>query len=223
MNAFGRGWRRFRRLPLPAQAAAWLALAAVYTVGLVVLIGGGDDAAPGERQQQARPEPLSPLERQVKTAIDDVDVKVAEQYDVERFRKPIVRSVDCPQDDKCKVVYALGLPGRGRILEDQRPMVERIYRRTPVRRLTLQAVRDVSAAGVPAKSSEETPSGAPLLTTECDASRRKDVDWSKRSGPQILQNICRVGYFDQGEIHRQEPVAPDDPAAQGAEIPEPSG
>jgi hypothetical protein len=187
----------------------------------VVLLGGGGDAAPGG--QQAKPRPLTPLERQVKSAIDDVDVKVAEQYDVERFRKPIVRSVECKTEQACVVVYALGLPGRGRILEDQRPMLERIYRRTPVAKLTVQVVRDASAAGVPPKEGEETPSGAPMLTTECDRSTRPDVDWKKRSGAQILQNICTVGAFDQGQVHRQEPVAPDDPAADDAKIPSPSG
>lgn len=208
MKAIGRGWRRFRRLPLPTQAAAWIGLAAAYTVGLVVLIGGGDDAVPGG--QTRKPPPLSPLERQVNAAINTVDVKAEERTDVARFRKPVVRTVDCPADDRCEVLYAVGLPGRGRILEDQVPIIQRVYRRTTVKRLKLHVVRDAAAAGVPPRSGEETPSGAPLLTTDCDASRRKDVDWSKRTGEQIVQKICDVGGYDQGAINRQEPGAPDD-------------
>ncbi len=223
MNPIARGWRRFRRLPGILQAATWLTLVAAYSLVLfVVLTGGGED---GERTvgtpEQPKARPMTAEERRISRLLEGAGLaSVQEQTDVQRFRRPRIRTVTC--SDGCKeieVTYSVGLPGRGRILVDQREMWERLFSRTPVVKGTMSVVRDAAAAGVPAKKGEETPSGAPLLTTECDRSKQPDVDWRSAKGARILLDICRVTGYDQGKATRQEAVAPDDETATGAAPP----
>lgn len=225
MNAAGRGWRRFRRLPVGVQGGVAAAIVAFYTVVLVLLVGGGGDGADGGGQAAAaRPEPVaqSALDRRVLDALQDAKgAKLPkEQNDVPAFRRAVVRRVRC-EDRTCNIVYAVGLPGQGRILQDQRHMWERLFSETDVVKATMTVTRDTAAAGVPPNpKGEETPSGAPLLATMCDRSKHPDVKWASATGAQILQSICKVQGYDQGEIHSQEPVAPDDPAAEQPELPE---
>jgi hypothetical protein len=223
-----RGWRRFRRLPGVLQAATWLALVAAYSLGMVLVLTGGDgdgDQATVGTPDRPKARPFTPLERQISEVIAGTRPGhrlPREETDVPRFRKPRVRSVTC-EEDACDIVYTVGLPGRGRILYDQRPMWERLFSQTQVQKATMTVLRDAGAAGVPPKPGEESPEGAPLLRTTCDRSRHRNVDWKSAKGAQILQNICEVDGFEQGEVHRQEPVAPDDETAGGdPDLPRPT-
>lgn len=220
MHPIARGWRRFRRLPGILQAATWLALVAAYSLVLfLVLAGDGEDErrTVGVREQpEARP--MTTEERKILRLLERAPSveSIQEGTDVQRFRRPQIRTVTCT--DGCKeidVVYAVGLPGRGRILVDQRAMWERLFSRTPVVKGKMSVVRDAAAAGVPPKKGEETPSGAPLLTTECDRSKQPDVDWGTVRGAKILLDICKVTGYEQGKPHPQEAVAPDDETAGG--------
>lgn len=207
-----KGWRWFRRRPVAVQAAAWILLAAAYSVGLMALIGGGDDDS-SRSASSPPPREMTSFEKRVASMVEDVKIKgVEEQYDVPEFRQPRDATARCTPAE-CRIRYAVGLPGRGRILEDQRPMWSRIFSETEVQRVTMEVVRNAEAAGVPPKAEEETASGAIIMTTSCDRSGESGVDWTKRSGLQILMDICEVTYSDGGGAQqRQEPVAPDDPA-----------
>ena len=221
-----RGWRRFRRLPGILQAATWLALVAAYSLLMVVLLtGGDDDRSSVGTPRAAKPRPFTPLEEKVSALISGAPVGQGlpkERNDVQTFRRPNVRAVTC-EGDACEVTYSLGLPGRGRILVDQRPMLERVFTQTDIQKLTLNVTRDTQAAGVPPKANEETPAGAPLLQTRCDRTKYKDVDWASAKGAQILFNICDVGGYDQGRIHRQDPVAAgDQTAGKDLDLPKPT-
>jgi len=217
-----RGWRRFRRLPAVAQAAAWLALVAAYSLLMVVLLTGGEEERTVGVPGTGKARPMTAEEQRVARLLERAHAPVPgqEPTDVPRFRRPHIRTVTCR--DGCRqieVLYSVGLPGRGRILQDQRPMWEVLFSRTPVVKGTMTVTRDTAAAGVPPKRGEETPAGAPLLTTRCDRSTRPNVDWGSVAGAKILHNICEVDGYDQGEIHRQEPVAPDDETAGDVEVP----
>ncbi|HEV2814661.1 MAG TPA: hypothetical protein VGW10_15505 [Solirubrobacteraceae bacterium] len=189
---------------------------AAYSVGLLALLGGDDD---GSRGGRTTAEPPSPLEKEIGDIVTGVEIK-GDTGDVNRFRDPILKSVEC-KGDTCAVVYSIGLSGRGRVLQDQRDLLAPIFARTDVQRISMLVTRDAVRAGVPAKADEETPTGSPLLETTCDRTGRDDVDWESATGAQILSNVCDVGGFEQGKRRRQEPVAPDDPAAKDAsELPE---
>jgi hypothetical protein len=220
LKPIARGWRRFRRLPGILQATAWIAIVAVYSVGLVLVLSGGDDE-PTVRGKR----PLTSLERKVFDALQGVKAgrPAAEPTDNSRFRAATIRRVVCTET-ACRIDYSVGLPGRGRILEDQRPMIRRLFADTAIVRAEFNVVRDIAAAGVPAKQGEEAANGMPLLTTRCDRSGAPDVDWQSARGAQILHNVCEVeGYARGGVTDRQEPVAPDDPAAKDLDLPEGSG
>ncbi len=162
---------------------------------------------------------MTPEERGIARLLEGAGVaSVQEQSDVKDFRAPHVRSVTC-SGAGCRsvdVVYGVGLPGRGRILVDQRKMWERLFSRTDVVKGTMTVTRDAGAAGVPQKRVEETPSGAPLLTTRCDRSKQPDVDWSTAKGATILYSICKVTGYERGRPRSQEAVAPDDETARDA-------
>ena len=215
---FRQAWRWFRGRRAVLQIASWLTLAAVYTFVLVALVGGDDGDTEGPSRESAKPRrPMSQLERQVASIVTGVDVKTEEPTDVRGYRAPRQPSVRCAKN-RCDITYSVGLPGRGRILEDQRQIWERLFAETPVRRATMNVVRDQAAAGVPPKPDEEVASGAAIMVTVCDQGKRPDVDWSRRDGVEILANICAVSYEAGGGARRQEPVAPDDPAAGDARV-----
>ena len=211
MEAVGRGWRRFRRLPIAAQAAAWLLLAGVYTGVLIVVFAGGNgesEATPPGGVQRASER--SELEARVAGFVTAVKPKVAEDTDVAEFRKPRLRSVECG-DDACTIAYHSGLPGEGRILEDQRQVWERIFRETELRRATVRVYRAASVgAGTQAKAEEETEPGRLLVETTCDRGRKPEVDWSRHSGLEILEGICTASAFSagRGEGGAGRPVSP---------------
>ena len=225
MNPITRGWRRFRRLPGILQAATWLALVAAYSLVLVlVLLGGGEeDEGTVGVPDRPRARPMTTEERKISRMLGAVGVaSPTDSSDVQRFRRPHIRGVTCGGEgcETIEVRYSVGLPGRGRILVDQRRMWEQLFRQTGVLKGTMHVTRDTTVAGVPAKAGEETPTGAPLLTTRCDRSKHPDVDWSTAKGAQILVSICEIQGYDQGEARRQEPVAPDDETARDVEPPE---
>jgi hypothetical protein len=188
---------------------------AAYSLVLVLVIAGGgdEDARTVGTPERPQARPMTAAERDI-SRILAVAPRRLDASDVARFRKPRIRSVTCRDDCRTvEVVYTVGLPGRGRILVDQRAMWERLFSQTAVVRGTMTVTRDAAAAGVPPKREEETPSGAPLLTTRCDRSKSRRVDWSSARGAQILQSICTVDGYDRGRRQRQEPVAPGDETA----------
>ena len=224
MHPIARGWRRFRRLPGILQAATWLTLVAAYSLVLFVVLAG--DGGDGERTvgtpDRPKARPMTAEERRISKMLQATDVagSIEEGTDVQRFRRPQIRTVTCK--DGCKeieVSYAVGLPGRGRLLVDQRGLWERLFSKTPVIKGTMTVVRDAAAAGVPPRQDEETPSGAPLLTTECDRSDQPDVKWRSARGARILLEICKVTGYDRGKAVSQEAVAPDDETATGTAPP----
>lgn len=208
-----RGWRWFRRRPPVVQAGVCAVLVAVYSLGLVALVGGGDDPSPRAEQ---KPRALSPLERRIATKIARTKVQALEKTDVAGFRKPRQPAVRC-KGESCDITYSIGLPGRGKILQDMRPIWQFIFAETPVQRAKITVVRNQQAAGVPPKDEEETVAGTPLLTADCDRSRRPDTNWKTESGVAILGSVCEVTYMEGAQQRRQEPIAPDDPAAAGLE------
>lgn len=204
-----RGWRWFRRHPPAVQAAAWILLAAAYTFGLVALLGGGDDEKSGVPAQRQ----MTPFEKRIAGLVAGVDIDRGEPGDVADFRRPRNVSARCVGSSECTIQYSIGLPGRGRILQDQRMMWQRLFSETNVQKATMRVLRDQIAAGVPPKEGEETVTGALMLTTTCDRTRRPNVDWSRRSGLRILDRVCRAEFAGQGgRPQEQETVAPDDPA-----------
>ena len=224
MHPIARGWRRFRRLPGVLQAVTGLVLVAAYSLVLVLLFAGGgdDDERTVGVPDRPKARPLTAAERNISRMLESVGTQSpADGTDVQRFRRPYVKAVSC-QGEKCEtieVTYSVGLPGRGRILVDQRRMWEQLFRKTGVVKGTMHVTRDATAAGVPAKAGEETPTGAPLLTTRCDRSKYPNVDWASAKGAQILVTICKIQAYDQGQVHRQEPVAPDDETAGEVGVP----
>ena len=187
---------------------------AAYSFALVALLGGGDDEG-GSTTQAEKPPPLSPAERKVAGIIQSTKI-AGDTGDVNRFRQPVLKSIKCDDKGFCDVVYSIGLTGQGRILQDQRDILARVFSDTDVQRIDILVTRDAAAAGVPAKA-EDTPSGTPLTKTSCDRSRRDNVDWTSAKGEQILFNLCKVGGYEHGRQQRQDPVAPDDPAVGGAQ------
>lgn len=197
---------------------------AAYSLVLVVLLAGGgdDDERTVGVPDRPKARPMTAQEREISRLLESAGIaSPTDSTDVQRFRRPHVKTVTCSGEgcETIEVTYSVGLPGRGRILVDQRRMWEQLFRRTDVVKGTMTVTRDAAAAGVPPKAGEETPTGAPLLTTRCDRSKRPNVDWGSAKGAQILYNICEIQGYDQGEVHRQEPVAPDDETAGDVETP----
>jgi hypothetical protein len=159
-------WRRFRSLRSEVQAGVWLGIVCIYTAGLVLLLGGGGGSDDAKTPAETRAD-WSPTERRVATAVERNPVKVKERNDVARFRKPSVRRVEC-EDGGCLVEYGTGVPGNGRIREDQQQMLARLFRDPSLDRLTLRVVRAAPRAlGVALKPDEESPPGLFLLETTC--------------------------------------------------------
>ncbi|MDQ3739370.1 MAG: hypothetical protein M3389_00370, partial [Actinomycetota bacterium] len=193
-------------------------------VMVLVLTGGGDDSPTVGTPDRAKARPMTAEERKVSALVTGAPVGKGlprEVNDVPDFRRPRIRSVTC-REDACDIVYSLGLPGRGRILQDQQPMWRRLFSETDIQKATMTVVRDQEAAGVPPKANEEVVTGAPMLRTACDRSKHPNVDWKSATGAQILVNICQIDGFDQGAIHGQEPVAPDDETAGDTSLPRPT-
>jgi hypothetical protein len=168
---------------------------AAYTVGLVALLSGNEGSSENPRQQ------LSKLERRVSDAVKTARPFQTEESDVAQFRRPNVTDVRC-EDKRCRVVYTVSVPGRGRVIFQQLEMVRLIFRDNPsVSRVVLRVVR-VAPTGPEAirKAEEETPEGFPLSETTCDRRRlERRVDWRTQEQAQAaLGRSCTVRDFDQG-------------------------
>lgn len=167
----------------------------VYTAALVVIIGAGD----GEKgtQREAR----SPLERTVATLVERADVKVAEAGDVSAFRKPKVTGINCVPDS-CAVAYAIGLPGAGRIREDQTRFLDDVFGKTEVQRIRLRVYRNtVVGPQRNLKKEEEAPAGTPLLDNTCDEAKVPNTRWTvRRDAVDALNVAC--------DTQRYSPTSP---------------
>jgi hypothetical protein len=110
--------------------------------------------------------------------------------------------VSCGDGEACQVTYSVGLPGTGRILEDQRKIWARIFSDTKVQRLTLRVVRGFAVGPrTPLKPNEETQAGQPLLQTTCDRSKAGDierVDWRHPDAALLFGRVCSLEEFSQG-------------------------
>jgi len=187
----GNLWSRFRNLPGPLQALVGLALIAGYTVAIVLVVSGGDGG-----DGPAKPRERTALEQRVASAFDDVEDRTMATGDVADFRKPRLRDVMCDGTTSCAVVYAVGLPGTGRILEQQQPLAKRVLVQTGVARLTMTVVRGPkSETGVPLKSEEETSAETVLVRIMCDR-RAVDAAALARMDPLTIQReLCRLEEF----------------------------
>jgi hypothetical protein len=145
------------------QAAAWLGVIAVYTVGLVLVLGGGG----GDDGPKAAREDWSATEKKVAAIIEGPPTKERERGDVPAFRTPQVTKVDC-KDGTCAVEYTLGLTGNGRIVEDQQQMLATLFEDESLQKISLRVVRATAAGpNVPLKPVEETPAGVMILVNTC--------------------------------------------------------
>lgn len=182
---------------MAVQAAGGVAVLGVYTVALVILLGGGDDGAESPDPER----PLSALERRVKQGVERGRVpQQSDADDVSGFRAPSVVSVSC-EDDACKVVYSVAVPGRGRIALQQVDIVRRIFGETDVERLELEVVRGEPRGPLASpKSEEETPVGIPLHRTTCDRDKGPDdVDWGNfRRASAAFTAMCETRDLFQG-------------------------
>jgi hypothetical protein len=157
---------------------------------------------------------LSALERRVASLVESGSVKAPEAEDVAAFRRPEVATVRC-DDGSCSLVYTTGLPGFGRVLEDQTKAFARIFRATDVTRMTMRVVRGARVVpGRAAKRQEETIPGTALAETTCDRSddaRLKAVDWSTPDATRLLAQVCDVRELPQGPVHGPDGGGPGDP------------
>lgn len=159
---------------------------------MLVAVLGGDDEAAGPAGARQAP---SALERQVAALIQSADVRAAELGDVEAFRRPRVTEVECA-DGACAVAYVIGLPGAGRIREDQATFLAPLFDRTDVQRIRLRVFRNVVVGpDRRLKAEEETPAGTPLLDTTCDRAGAGDVDWRGADAVAVLDRLCRTTRF----------------------------
>ncbi len=218
-----RAWKRFRGLHPAAQAGVALGVVAAYTVALVLLLGGGggDDGedvfeADVRTTSERQPVTRTALERRVGRIVQRSGRPKAESTDVERFLRPYLRRVRCDGAPACDVVYASGLPGGGRILEDQQAMVRRIFTDTPVSRVRISTVRGgPRETGVPPKAGEETPVERLLVQTECDRSSIDDARLARLSALQLQMRLCRLGEADPAGTPQRRGVPGGDPGDQG--------
>jgi hypothetical protein len=186
----------------PSRVA--LAIAAAVTLGVAVAVAvvalGGDDDGPrtatrvtGTAPAGAGPgDPLppgDPLERRIAAVVAGAGSEQREGGDVAGVREARVLGVECA-GRRCVVDYTVGVPGIGRIREQQARMLERIYDEPQIRVVVLRAGRRNSRD--PVDQQEETPIGAEIAVTTCDRDRQPRVDWARRSGFEILGRICRV-------------------------------
>jgi hypothetical protein len=166
-------------------------------------LGGDEGGSDGSKR------PPSKLERGVSDAVKTARLFQTEEGDVAEFRRPNVTDVRC-EDKRCRVVYAVAVPGRGRILFQQQEMVRLIFRDTSVSRVVLRVVR-VAPRGPEAipKAEEETPEGFPLSETTCDRGRlERRIDWGTQKEAQAaLGRSCTVRQFDQGGLNQGGPGA----------------
>lgn len=181
---------RVRRLPLVARIVLGVAVVAGYTALAVALFAGGDDAS-----TPSGPEPVArnELERRVVALIESGPDGRATGGDVVDFRRPRVRRVRCEGTLLCEVHYAVGVPGTGRIFEQQAPILRAVLSKTGVTELRINVVRGgPRETGVPAKEEEETITDAPLLSTTCD--RRTVTDAQLRDLPVklLLLRLCKI-------------------------------
>jgi hypothetical protein len=201
----------------------WLVVVCAYTVGLVLLLGGGggDDDEPrtiGEIRAS-----WSAKERSVAATIERNPAKAPEQGDVVKFRKPAVRKVDC-DGDACRIEYGTGVPGNGRIREDQQQMLARLFRDPSLNEVTLRVVRAApQSLGVRLKPDEETAPGVFLLETRCRRTRESTRLEDPQVGLPSIPATCttninsRIGQ-QQRDAGRQAPPNPSSaPDAGGGE------
>jgi len=164
-----------------------------YTVLIVVLVGGGGDDGAGGK------EPLSDLERRVERAVVAGKLPQRDDTDIKIFRKPEAKLVEC-EDERCRVVYSVAVPGRGRILIQQADIVAQIFEVTAVKRVNLEVVRGTpTGPSASAPADEETPGGRPVLETSCDRSKlKREPDWSKPQSQAVVSRLCVTRDFNQG-------------------------
>jgi hypothetical protein len=177
-------------------------------VGLLAVLGGGGSGdGPAGAARSA-----SPLERRVAGYVRGVRVKEVPGEDVRAFRQPQVQSVRC-RERSCAVGYVIGLPGAGRIREDQNRILRPLFAETDVQRIRLRVWRNVVVGPRRRlKDQEESGAGTALLDTTCDRGRAGDIDWAGDATAAIvaLKELCRTLRFSPNNPApaRLEPPGP---------------
>jgi hypothetical protein len=183
-------------------------LSGLLAAGALVAVLGGDGDEDGPRVA-TRPTGTAPagagpgeplpagdeLERRVARSAVTARAGQRETGDVADVREARILGVECARGG-CEVDYTVGVPGAGRIREQQARMLARIYDEPGIRRVVLRVSRRNSRD--PASQPEPTPVGAPIGVTRCDSSRKPDEDWGARSGFEIIESICTIE-LDQRE------------------------
>lgn len=154
---------------------------------LVVILGNGGDDPKSEQESR------SPLERRIAALIQGSEVSAAEPGDVPAFRQPKVSGVNCVPDS-CAVAYAIGLPGAGRIRQDQGRFLDDVFGKTDVQRIRLRVYRNVVVGPQrKLKPEEEAPAGTPLLDTTCDEAKVPGTRWTERRDALVaLTRACET-------------------------------
>jgi hypothetical protein len=183
-------WRRVRALPKGVQLIGLLVLLAGYTaVAVAIFSGGGGESGPDGPEPVARTD----LERRIGAIVEAAGDRRAVAGDRVDFRKPRLRRVRCEGTALCEVHYAVGVPGNGRILEQQAPMVREALTAAKVTQLRMTVVRGgPRETGVPPKREEETRVDTPLLHTDCDRRTVTDEELARISVRLLLLRLCKV-------------------------------
>lgn len=172
-------------------------LVAGYTLAAVALLGGGDGDEPAAQR------PANADERAVEAAFDGLTPENAERGDRADFRTARLRTARC-DDGTCRVVYTIGVPGMGLILEQQQLLIERIFRRTELERVIFDVRREkgMRLPGDPVPDEEPTPSGMRLLVLTCDRGRDPAIDVATQPGDVLQRRLCTLAPADQGAQRR---------------------
>ena len=116
-------WRRFRRLRPGVQVAVWLTVALAYTAAR----RAARRRRLGRRQAREPARELVGPEKRAVAAIEGAPDKGPRSATCPRSAARSCSASEC-EDASCTIVYATGLPGNGRIVEDQQAMLARLYR-----------------------------------------------------------------------------------------------
>jgi hypothetical protein len=137
--------------------------------------------------------------------------------DVEEFLRPEVDGVEC-KGAACTLHYVVDVPGRGRILEQQRDMVKRVFSDADVDKLTIRVTRGIpTGPEASPPTGEETIEGALLLVTSCDRGKQPGLDVEQATELEIMQALCTDDVPDQGGQHGRGRGAEKSGKGRGAE------
>ena len=201
-----RGRARFARLPAAAKAAAVLTVVALYTIALLAVIGGGGDGGRSSMSGDERAARSSPQARQIRTVFAGLEPETPEREDRAELRRMVLNDARCTAG-RCRVVYSVGVPGVGLILEQQADVLKRILEVTGADEVRFDVRREKTLRdpGDPNPAEEETVTGAPLFTLRCDRDRAKALDPRTTDAEELMERLCELRTVDMGAQHSRSP------------------